>query len=196
MSCAREWESTFTSVLIEVRYHPNNHRANSTSNYQEKDTLLTINVMHIFEECNTYIEKVPSLILLISSTASGWRFNVFPPSPQNTYQKVSKAFKLLSLKVFYFDTLPKRNRIYQNVGALSGASKIMKKLTHQTHDNLLKIKLFHFWTSCLTNLFLLHLFTIKKCVMISKRFSLLFFLKKCKNNSTSEAAIYMRITID
>src|SRR3954469_10358035 len=32
--------------------------------------------------------------------------------------------------------------------------------------------------------------------MISKRFSLLFFLKKSRNNSSSEAAIYMRITID
>jgi hypothetical protein len=58
-----------------------------------------------------------------------------PPSPLETYQKVSKAFKSLSLKAFYFRSLSKRNRIYQNVGALFGASKFMKKLTHQTEDN-------------------------------------------------------------
>jgi len=66
------------------------------------------------------------------------------PHRRNTYQNVSNAFKTLSLKVFYFETLSKRGRIYQNVGALFGASKFMKKLTHQTSDNLLKIKLFHF----------------------------------------------------
>jgi DNA repair ATPase RecN len=32
--------------------------------------------------------------------------------------------------------------------------------------------------------------------MISKRFSLLFFLKKSKNNFNGEAVIYIRITID
>jgi hypothetical protein len=32
--------------------------------------------------------------------------------------------------------------------------------------------------------------------MISKRFSLLFFLKKSKNSSAGEASIYLHITID
>jgi hypothetical protein len=54
------------------------------------------------------------------------------PHRRITYQKVSETFKSLTLKVFYFGALSKRNSIYQNVGALFGASKFMKKLTHQT----------------------------------------------------------------